>query len=278
MATTTTTTTDALAMRHAAAMPATFLSLLLGEFAGGASSLARYSLPLEFHRLCHHLFERGSDDDIVSVNCKRSGLDAVLHSSMTALSCLVGHVLNDDGAGMEESLLELGSCIVNATCDALSWELGAHRKWDAVGSSGLAVSLLRLPQRWRQTLINPEFLGAMIRVYLAVLSIARGPIFANEDEQGGIRQIPDGLMLGCSGVDFERAKTAAAAGGGAFTSDLQGAEIVDLVTIFSLLIANFYVQILSQLPAFPRYLSTLCTMGEWLLEVLAMHAEANVFV
>ena len=68
----------------------------------------------------------------------------------------------------------------------------------------------------------------------------RGPIFANKDEQGGgIRQIPDGLMLGCSGVDFEQAKTAAAAGGGAFTSDLQGAKIVDLVTIFSCLTANF---------------------------------------
>ena len=66
----------------------------------------------------------------------------------------------------------------------------------------------------------------------------RGPIFANKDEQGGIRQIPDGLMLGCSGVDFEQAKTAAAAGGGAFTSDLQGAKIVDLVTVFSCLTAN----------------------------------------
>ena len=33
-------------------------------------------------------------------------------------------------------------------------------------------------------LINPKFLGAMIRVYLAVLSIARGPIFANKDKQG----------------------------------------------------------------------------------------------
>ena len=79
----------------------------------------------------------------------------------------MGHVLDDDGAGMEESLLELGPCIVNTTCDALSWELGAHRKWDAVGSSGLAVSLLRLPQRWRQMLIKG------------------GPIFANKDEQGG---------------------------------------------------------------------------------------------
>ena len=82
----TTTTMNALAMQHATAMSATFLSLLLGEFAGGASSSARYSLPLEFHRLCRHLLERGSDKDIVRVNCKRSGLKAVLHSSMTALS------------------------------------------------------------------------------------------------------------------------------------------------------------------------------------------------
>ena len=132
----------------------------------------------------------------------------------------MGHVLDDDGAGMEESLLELGPCIVDTTCDGLSWELGAHRKWDAVSSSGLAVSLLRLPLRWRQMLIKG------------------GQYSRTRTNRGGIRQIPDGLMLGCSGVDYEQAKTAAAAGGGAFTSDLQGAKIVDLVTVFSCLTAN----------------------------------------
>ena len=162
---------------------------------------------------------------------------------------------------MEESLLELGPCIVNTTCDALSWELGAHRKWDAVGSSGLAVSLLRLPQRWRQMLIKG------------------GQYSRTRTNRGGIREIPDGLMLGCSGVDFEQAKTAAAAGGGAFTSDF--ARCKDCRSRHHILLPDCQLcgQILSQLPpVFPRYLSTLCTMGEWLLKVLAMHAEANVFV
>ena len=294
---------NASAARRAAAMSASFLSLLLGEFAGGGPSSARYNLPLEFHRSCHRLFESGSDDD--AANGSGSGLDDTLRSSMTALSCLVGHVLNDSGAVGEESLLELGSCIIDVTCDALSWEFGAHSKWDAISSKSLAGSLLRLPQRWRETLINPEFLGAMINVYVAVRgvmmgagdatrgdllakqgrmahqlrqllmqlsSIAGGPIFANEDERGAYARF---LMDGCLDVlesilNEQRHRQPEE---GSFASDLRSAEIVDFVTILSRLTANFRIKILSELPAFPRYLSALCTTGEWLLESMLCECQ-----
>ena len=307
----------AVAARRAAAMSASFLSLLLGEFACGGSSSARYHLPSEFHRSCHRLFESGDGDGAHDgANCNNgssSGLDATLRSSMTALSCLVGHVLNDGGGGAravgEESLLELGSCIIDVTCDALSWEFGAHGKWDAGSSKSLAAGspLLRLPQRWRETLINPEFLGAMINVYVAVRgvmmmgagdgtcgnllakqgrmahqlrqllmqlsSIAGGPIFANEDERGAYAGF---LMDGCLDVlesILNEQRQHRQSEEGLFASDLRSAEIVDFVTILSRLTANFRIQILSTLPSFPRYLSALCTTGEWLLESMLVECQ-----
>ncbi|KAL3812173.1 hypothetical protein ACHAXA_011859 [Cyclostephanos tholiformis] len=271
---------------------------------GSSSSSARYNMPLEFHRSCHRLFENGSDDVVIGVNCSRSGLDAALRSSMTALSCLVGHVLGDDGAFGDESLLELGSSIIDVTCGVLSWEFCAHGKWDAICSDrGIAGTQLRLPQRWRETLINPEFLGAMINVYVAVRrgmmtghvdpsscggnsllakqgelahrlrqlllllsSISAGPIFASEDERGAYaRFLLDGSLDVLESIMNEQ-RHHQYSEEGSFASDLRSAEIVDFVTILSRLTANFRVIILSKLPAFSRYLSALCTLGEWLLE------------
>lgn len=292
--------TNAAVIRHPATLSASFLSLLLAEFTGGNASSARYNLPLEFHRLCHKNFERGSDDDAVSV--MNSGLDATLHSSMTALSRMVGHVLNHHHAVVEEeTFLELGSVIIDATCDALSWEFGAHSKWGAVGSQSIAGTLLRPPQRWREVLINPEFLGAIMNVYLTVRrvmmgtgedasriylmakqgrmahllrqlllqlsSIAGGPIFDSEDERGAYaRFLMDGCLDVLELILNDQRQQQQQQDEGSFSSDLRSAEIVDLLTILSRLTANFKMKTLSQLPAFPRYLSALFTMGEWLLE------------
>ncbi|KAL7538850.1 hypothetical protein ACHAXR_011286 [Thalassiosira sp. AJA248-18] len=289
--------------QYTAAMSASFLSLLVGEFTGGNSS-ARYNLPVEFHRLCHHLFESGSDDGAVSVNCKKSGLDATLNLSMTALSSLVGYILNNTASSptggsavQDESLLELGSCVIDVTCDVLSWEFGAGAsKWDFSSGSSRKNNhsvLLRPPQRWREVLINPEFLGAMFNVYTAVRvgrtsasnagkrgrmahllrqlllllsSISGGPIFSDENERGAYAGF---LLDGCLNV-LESILNEQQQHGqlpeGSVASDLLSAEIVDLVTILSRLTTNFRIQILSQLPSFPRFLAALCTMGRWLLE------------
>jgi hypothetical protein len=182
-------------------MSASFLSLLLGEFAGGSTSSARYNQPLEVHRSCHRNFEGGGDDDdfIVGVDRMRSGLDATLRLSMTALLCFVGRVLDRRSSNdpnhvvvvTDEALLELGSGIIDLTCDALSWEFGGRDvAIHSFGNNGSVVAgstLLRPPQRWRHALIDPEFLGPMMNVYLAV----RGAVMMmgnNHEDAGNSRK------------------------------------------------------------------------------------------
>ncbi|KAL9179867.1 hypothetical protein ACHAXT_007837 [Thalassiosira profunda] len=286
--------------QYAAAMSASFLSLLVGEFTGGNSS-ARYNLPIEFHRLCHHLFESGSDDSAVSVNCKKSGLDATLNSSMTALSSLVGYILSSSSTAVQdESLLDLGSCIIDVTCDVLSWEFGAGAsKWNFSSGSSRKNNnsvLLRPPQRWANVLINPEFLGAMFNVYSSVrvghtadngnrammgkqgrtahllrqlllqLSSIAGPIIANELERRAYAGfLLDGSLNALESILNEQQQHGQLQEG-TVASDLLSAEIVDIVTILSRLSTNFGIRVLSHLPSFPKFLSALCTTGKWLLE------------
>jgi len=327
-------------IQYIAAMSASFLSLLVGEFTGGNSS-SRYNLPLEFHRLCHRVFENGSENNgsaannnaASGANSNQSGLDSTLQLSMSALSSLVGYVLNNTTASssplspsagapiagsvlQDKSLLELASRIVDVTCDVLSWEFGAGAsKWDfANGSStrskgignhasGGATVLLRPPQRWRESLINPEFLGAVFRTYSAVrtgrescsddsdenrarlahslrqlllqlASIAMGPIFADENERGAYAGFfLDGCLNEMESIlneDQQRRQQLQQQQqqDDFIVSDHTSAEVVDLVTILSRLTTNFKVKTLSRLqqPAFPRYLTAIATMGKWLLE------------
>jgi len=286
--------------QHTGAMAASFLSLLVGEFTGGNSS-ARYNLPIEFHRLCHQVFENGNEEDAVSANGCKSGLDTTLQLSMGALSSFVGFMLNTDNNNNEainnESLLDMGTSTVSLTFDVLSWEFGASSgKWDFSNGStkkdGSSV-LLRPPQRWREALINPEFLGAMFRVYSAVRvgnqhslprsleekrgkmahqlrqlllqlsSIAGGPIFADENERRAYAGfLLDGCMDALETILTENQQQ----GRSIEESDFMCAEVVDLVTMLNRLATNFRVQTLSQLTSFPRFLSAMSMVGKWLLE------------
>ena len=286
--------------QYTGAMAASFLSLLVGEFTGGNSS-ARYNLPIEFHRLCHQVFENGNEEAAVSSNGSKSGLDTTLQLSMGALSSFVGFVLNaessNNGAINDEALLDMGIYTVTLTFDVLSWEFGASSgKWDFSGGSskkdGSSV-LLRPPQRWREALINPEFLGAMFRVYTAIRigtqhslsrilegkrgklahqlrqlllqlsSIAGGPIFDGENERGAYAGF---LLDGCLGA-LETILTENQQQGRAMEeSDYMCAEVIDLVTMLNRLATNFRVQKLSQMNSFPRFLSAMKMVGTWLLE------------
>eukprot|EP00804_Cyclotella_cryptica_P023894 CCRYP_010038-RB/>CCRYP_010038-RB protein AED:0.02 eAED:0.02 QI:286/1/1/1/0.5/0.42/7/2478/1240 len=282
---------------HASAMSASFLSLLVGEFSGGNSS-SRYNLPLEFHRTCHQVFENG-------VAGNKSGLDSTLESSMTSLSALVGYILTTAGNNVttpmpalsDGSFLEMGSAIIAVTFDVISWEFGAGRsKWEFGSSTKEAAVLLRPPKRWRQVLINPDFLGAMFQVYsvirvdsekerisnrllaetrgrmahqlrqllLQLSSIALGPIFEDEHEHGAYASF---LLDGCLNVleaivtkQHQQPPTEP------LMEELISSEIVDLSSILSRITTNFKVQTLSRLPTFQRFLSFLCTFGRWLLE------------
>jgi len=293
---------DLQSRQYTGSMTASFLSLLIGEFSGGNSS-ARYNLPIEFHRLCHHLFESGSNDLSVSVNCNKSGLDSTLHASMAALSSLVGYVLGNASTGavqFDECFLEMGSNIIDVTCDVMSWEFGASAgKWDfASGSSrrGSNSVLLRPPQRWRDTLINPEFLGAMFschksvrvgrggdqprsmvekrgrmahvlrQLLLQLSSVASGPVFTDENERAAYSGfLLDGCLNALESILNDEHQHGQLVEG-SVVADLLSAEIVDLVTILSRLTSNFKVKVMSSLPSFSRYLNALCHMGKWLLE------------
>ncbi len=283
--------------QYTGAMAASFLSLLVGEFTGGNSS-ARYNLPIEFHRLCHQVFENGNEEATVGANGSKSGLDTTLQLSMGALSSFVGFMLNpENNTSNNESLLDMGTTTVNLTFDVLSWEFGASSgKWDFSSGStkkdGSSV-LLRPPQRWRETLINPEFLGAMFRVYTAVRvgnrsslprsleekrgrmahqlrqlllqlsSIAGGPIFAGENERDAYAGfLLDGCLDALETILTENQQQLQSTE----ESDFMCAEVIDLVTMLNRLATNFRVQTLSQLTSFPRFLSAMAMVGKWLLE------------
>lgn len=285
-------------LQHEATMSATFVKLLVGEFAalgvGGG-----YEQSPEFHRLCHRIFEcesGGGGDDVEGQWC---GLDAAMRTSMTALASLAKQILDNGGTSPKDE--ELGSCIIDVATDVLSWEFGAsgrdpsavsrrNHQNDAGGGAGL---LLRPPRKWRDVLINPEFMGAMFRVYMAVRtspssssnergrmahrlrqlllqlsSVTGNAIFDDEREQGAYASF---LMEGCLNVlesilEDQRLLQQQQQGELSMYLEQLGDEIVDLVAMLSRLTANFKVHILSQLSSFHRYLSALRAVGEWLLD------------
>lgn len=289
--------------QYRSAMAASFLSLLVGEFTGGNSS-ARYNLPLEFHRLCHQVFESGNEDATLSLgvaNERRSGLDKTLDLAMSSLSSLVGYILSESSATTDEFLLEMGSSIINVALDVLSWEFGAGGNkldFSSAKKHGGHGILLRPPQRWRSVLVNPDFLGAMFRVYstvrdsgvsetynlsekrgrvshqlrqilLQLSSLAGGPIFADENERVAYAGfLLDGCMNALEAIMAEQQQ-----GTEYINKDLIGVEIVDLVTILSRLASNFRIQTLSQISSFPRFLSALCAIGTWILETSLMQCQ-----
>eukprot|EP00956_Cyclotella_meneghiniana_P037344 scaffold137015_cov73-Cyclotella_meneghiniana.AAC.10 len=169
-----------LSHRYSAAMTASFLSLLVGEFSGGNSS-SRYNLPLEFHRYHHQLFENGRGGGASSNSVTKSGLDSTLELGMTSLSNLVGYILNNNNNGdnsnttnnaalfAQEGFLEMSTSLLGLTSDAIGWEFGAGKsKWELGTSIKENSVLLRPPKRWREALINPSFLGAVFQVYAVV--------------------------------------------------------------------------------------------------------------
>ena len=307
---TSSTSTSLQRQYYGAAMASSFLSLLVGEFSGGNTS-SRYNLPLEFHRGHHQLFENGSSSSSSTLGMIPSGLDSTLELSMASLSSLVGYILNNEtnnnnnnaiSSLNEEGFLEMSSNLISLTLDTISWEFGAGKsKWESGTSTIIKEGsvLLRPPKRWREALINPDFLGAMFRVYSAVRvetshtnnggmalaslllqkrgimahqlrqlllqlsSIALGPIFEDENEHGAYASF---LLDGCLNVLETIVGQQQQQHLQGQMEDLLSSEIVDLTTILSRITTNFGVQTLSRLPTFQRFLSALCTTGRWLME------------
>lgn len=301
-------------LQREATMSANFVKLLVGEFAslgvGGG-----YEQSPEFHRLCHRVFECGGSDGDNVGGGQWCGLDAAMRTSMTALASLAKHFLDHDGtASTYPKNEELGSCIIDVTTDVLSWEFGASGRDPKVGSSsrknyqcdGVGTELLlRPPKKWRHVLINPEFTGAMFRVYMVVRSshppqrdvkddglpsslssfegrgrmahplrqlllqlssVTGNAIFDDDREQGAYASF---LMDGCLNVlesIMDEQRLVQQQGGLIIYLDQLGVEILDLVAMLARITINFRIKILSQLSSFHRYLSALRAVGEWLLD------------
>ena len=283
---------------HAATQATTFLSLLLGEISGTSKGGA-YNLPLEQHRRIHAAFEAAGN-----------GLDATLRVAMAGLGGAV-RVLTEANAAnantanantanaasgssnananannaLERPMIELCAAVVGLVVDTLSWEFGSGSRTSFILSDGggATATLIRPPERWREYLIRPDFLGAVFSVYTAVRTEPHG---RQCDLGHRIRQLL--LMLGSvTGVIYESREQRAAYAGflvdgclnvlallhqeaigdpAAYDEDVAEVETIDLCAMVSRLVATFKIEGLSGLPSFGNLLGAVNAVGNDLLQ------------
>jgi len=255
-----------------------FLSILLGEVAGTSSSGAiSYHLSLEFHRRIHAAFESLGD------------LNQTLRLSMSALGGVVHTLTNNHAAATPTgtadattaSIHSVACAIVSLTMDVLSWEFGHGGRWDtskSVSSFATGTTLLRPPVTWRDHLIQPDFLGAIFRVYMVVrvsfgelshklrqlllqLSSVTGDIFTSQDERAAYAKfLADGALSVLSSLASESTTTTDDG-----NDDGRHSETVDMLSMVQCLVANFKISLLSRLPNFGNLLQALASVGDSLL-------------
>jgi hypothetical protein len=270
------------AQLHMGTMGCSFLSSLLGEFAG-SNTAASYNCSLDFHRLAHVAFEE-------------KGILDLLKIAMGGLSGVVSKLSND------ASLMELATGIVNLTIDVLSWEFGSiGGRWGRTGSSGL----VRPPEKWREYLIRPDFLGAVFGVYTSIRGAGAGAgacdaSSGNSAVLGGqlkhsLRQLLI-ILSSITGIVFEDKNQKIAYSGfmvdGCMsvlslliteltegTKSMQQAEqleseTVDMCCMIARLVANFRVEGLCQLPTFSNLLTAIASVGDTLLKISVAELKA----
>lgn len=246
------------------ASSASYLSILVGEFAGKSAS--NYNMPLEFHKRAHTAFE------------KEGWLDRSLQMSMKALSQVVG-LLNASASAPVDlaSNEELALTVVQLTADVIGWEFGTDA-WDSGGfphSGGKA--LITPPAEWRSVLVQPEFvkaifnvhamlaqsssqrtsvsekLGHSIRQLLLLLTSLNGAIFQSLDErQVFARYLLEGILSLLSTSTLTVAQ--------------ESSELLDILSMTSRFIVNFKLSILMQLPMTESLLQCLAALGQRLLQ------------
>jgi len=270
---------------HAASQAATFLSLLVGEISGTSQGGA-YNLPLEQHRRIHAAFEADGN-----------GLDATLRVAMAGLggavrvlteaneSSNVNNGVGGSGATLDRPMIELCAAVVGLVVDTLSWEFGAgsHRTSFLLSDGGGNATLIRPPERWREYLIRPDFLGAVFSVYTAVrtqphglqcdlghrirqlllmLSSVTGIIYESREQKAAYAGF---LVDGCLGV-LALLHQEAIGDPAAYDEDRAEVETVDLCAMVSRLVATFKIEGLSALPSFGNLLGAVNAVGNDLLQ------------
>ena len=257
---------------RASVASADFLSILLGEFSGtGQGGFGGYRQPLSFHTQVLSAFEGGA-------------LDEVLRIGMAALGAAVQ--IFQGGVSQDAGLVQLTSSVIELTCDTVGWEFSSGRNSWELTSARLAStsgSLIRPPERWRQALIRPDFLGAVFAVYdvvrgqpktqdlahgvrqlLLLLSSVTGTVFENEEQRLAYASfLVDGCLAALRKLheyNQRRAQTNPNE-----EDEATIAETVDLCSMICRLVANFRLQRLSKLPSFPTLLDAVASLGNDLL-------------
>jgi len=265
-----------------AAQASSFLRTILGEVSG-TSMGGGYNQPLEFHRNVHSTFE--------SID---NGLDATLKMAMSGLGGIV-RTLTDASSARQDvpaQVIEVCSNVVVLTVDALSWDFGSSSTRSIFilgggkggsGATGGGSIIIRPPERWRDYLIRPDFLGAVFAVYTAVrtqpygqtfelvhrirqlllmLSSVSGSIYETSDQRQAYASF---LVDGCLNVLglLHQESTGQIAG---YDEELAEGETVDLCAMVTALIANFKVENLSKLPSFGNLLGAVTAIGNDLLQ------------
>ncbi|KAL3921154.1 MAG: hypothetical protein SGILL_002900 [Bacillariaceae sp.] len=243
------------------ASTSSFLSILVGEFAGKSAS--NYNMPLEFHKRAHATFE------------KEGWLNRSLQMSMAALSHVVG-ILNTPAGSANVETQELALKVVQLTIDVIGWEFGTNA-WDSGGfphSGGKA--LIKPPLEWRQVLIQPDFVGAIFHVHSAVsqsttstgsnlghgfrqllllLVSVHGPIFQSIDERKTFASILlEGIISMLSNVATPSSVT------------FSESELLDTLSMVSRLVVNYKLTVLVQLPVMQSLHQGLANLGRHLLQ------------
>jgi hypothetical protein len=245
------------------ASAASFLDILVGEFAGKSAS--QYNMPLEFHKRAHAKFE------------KDGWLDQSLQISMKALSQVVA--LLNSSATIEKPKEDLALVVVQLTIDVIGWEFGSNA-WDSGGFPTIKASaLVRPPIAWRSVLVQPEFvkaiflvhsriahnssgqsssseLGHCIRQLILLLTSLFGPIFPTPEDQTTFASF---LLEGILHLLNMSAKTVA-------ETQEESSELLDTLSMVSRLIVNYKLTILVQLPLMQSLLQAIAHVGRFLLQ------------
>ena len=216
---------------------ASYLAILVGEFAGKSAS--NYNMPLEFHKQAHANFE------------KDGWLDRSLQMSMKALSQVVTMITSSDPSSSIDE--DLALAVVQVTIDVIAWEFGTTA-WDQGGfpHSGGAKSLIRPPVAWREVLMQPDFVKAVFHVHnlhhakspklahgirqlLLLLTSRSGPMFQSPDER---KTFCTYLLEGILGLLTTSTSAAAQ----------ESSELLDTLSMTSRLIMNYKLSLLLEMP------------------------------
>eukprot|EP00934_Nitzschia_sp_Nitz4_P002807 Nitzschia sp. Nitz4//scaffold6_size259037//233728//237577//NITZ4_001123-RA/size259037-augustus-gene-0.308-mRNA-1//1//CDS//3329557040//2797//frame0 len=186
------------------AAASTFLSILLGEFAGKSAS--EYHMPLEFHKQAHASFGVQNQHPGVDGVKGTSPLDVCLMLSMRCMGQLVVPNLLQEH---RQQYFAVSLPVVQLTIDIIGWDWEAEA-WDGSSSRSANANssnrfILKPPTAWRESLLHPDFLQAIFQVHSQLVSTTNPTSNDQEQLAHALRQLLLQL-LSISGPIFRNAE------------------------------------------------------------------------